>query len=105
MPLASSGASAASTAFDELAIPPATAAGWELSDDFEGLACSQGLMTIAGFGSLLSETSARSTFPELQCECAMPTHAPTHPPQPAAQAAARLAGTSAEAHKQHTSST
>ena len=27
--------------------------------------CEQGLMTVAGFGSLLSERSARSTFPEL----------------------------------------
>ena len=26
----------------------------------------QGLMTVAGFGSLLSETSARSTFPQLR---------------------------------------
>lgn len=39
---------------------------FELADDFAGLVCGGGLMTIAGFGSLLSETSARSTFPELQ---------------------------------------
>ncbi len=44
-----------SSAVVEPAIPPA----FELSDDFDGLACDQGLMTIAGFGSLLSETSAR----------------------------------------------
>jgi hypothetical protein len=52
----------------EAAIPLITASsgGVELADDFAGLACGQGLMTIAGFGSLLSETSARSTFPELR---------------------------------------
>ena len=37
----------------------------ELDEEFTGLADEQGLMTIAGFGSLLSETSARSTFPHL----------------------------------------
>lgn len=40
--------------------------GHELDDAFSGLADEAGLMTIAGFGSLLSETSARSTFPHLQ---------------------------------------
>jgi len=39
--------------------------GAQLDDTFEGLVCDQGLMTIAGFGSLLSEKSARSTFPDL----------------------------------------
>lgn len=48
-------ATAGSSAVVEPAIPPA----FELSDDFDGLECSEGLMTIAGFGSLLSETSAR----------------------------------------------
>lgn len=58
---------------EEPAIPPPPSSssssspfGWELDDDFSGLACDQGLMTIAGFGSLLSETSARSTFPHLK---------------------------------------
>lgn len=37
----------------------------ELDDSFTGLA-EGGLMTIAGFGSLLSERSARYTFPDLQ---------------------------------------
>ncbi|KAG2427811.1 hypothetical protein HXX76_012135 [Chlamydomonas incerta] len=37
----------------------------ELDDEFTGLADSDGLMTIAGFGSLLSERSARYTFPNL----------------------------------------
>lgn len=41
------------------AVEPAIPLPFELSDDFDGLACSNGLMTIAGFGSLLSETSAR----------------------------------------------
>ena len=40
--------------------------GAELADDFEGVVCADRLMTIAGFGSLLSETSARSTFPDLR---------------------------------------
>lgn len=40
--------------------------GTELGDDFSGLADQQGLMTVAGFGSLLSETSSRSTFPNLR---------------------------------------
>ena len=47
------------------AAPRALPHGAELDDDFTGLACDQGLMTIAGFGSLLSERSARSTFPDL----------------------------------------
>lgn len=38
----------------------------ELGDTFAGAVCEEGVLTIAGFGSLLSETSARSTFPELQ---------------------------------------
>ncbi|PNH05773.1 hypothetical protein TSOC_007925 [Tetrabaena socialis] len=38
----------------------------ELDDSFTGLAGEDGLMTVAGFGSLLSERSARYTFPELQ---------------------------------------
>nr|XP_048321986.1 uncharacterized protein LOC107433283 isoform X3 [Ziziphus jujuba var. spinosa] len=39
----------------------------ELNDesDFESLLNPNGLISICGFGSLLSETSARSTFPEL----------------------------------------
>jgi hypothetical protein len=37
-----------------------------LDDSFADIICEKGLMTIAGFGSLLSETSARSTFPNLQ---------------------------------------
>ncbi|EFJ42039.1 hypothetical protein VOLCADRAFT_119537 [Volvox carteri f. nagariensis] len=37
----------------------------ELDDEFTGLAGDDGLMTIAGFGSLLSERSARYTFPHL----------------------------------------
>ncbi|KAG2452732.1 hypothetical protein HYH02_002962 [Chlamydomonas schloesseri] len=37
----------------------------ELNDEFTGLADANGLMTIAGFGSLLSERSARYTFPNL----------------------------------------
>lgn len=40
--------------------------GQELDDDFTGLAGPDGLMTVAGFGSLLSERSARTTFPNLQ---------------------------------------
>ena len=44
--------------------PPTTP--YELPEDFSGLACDAGLMTIAGFGSLLSLTSARSTFPHLR---------------------------------------
>ena len=39
--------------------------GTEVDDSFEGLICENKLLTVAGFGSLLSETSARSTFPEL----------------------------------------
>ena len=39
----------------------------ELDDAFTGLAHpDDGLLTVAGFGSLLSERSARSTFPDLQ---------------------------------------
>ena len=39
----------------------------ELADDsFGEIICDNNMMTIAGFGSLLSETSARSTFPELE---------------------------------------
>lgn len=45
--------------------PAVPGAAFELDDDFTGLACTEGLMTVAGFGSLLSETSARSTFPQL----------------------------------------
>ncbi|GLC37646.1 hypothetical protein PLESTB_000798000 [Pleodorina starrii] len=37
----------------------------ELDDEFTGLAGDDGLMTVAGFGSLLSERSARYTFPNL----------------------------------------
>ncbi|KXZ49783.1 hypothetical protein GPECTOR_19g234 [Gonium pectorale] len=37
----------------------------ELDDSFTGLAGPDGKMTIAGFGSLLSERSARYTFPDL----------------------------------------
>lgn len=40
--------------------------GTELTDDFADVICENNLLTVAGFGSLLSETSARSTFPELQ---------------------------------------
>ncbi len=40
--------------------------GTELTDDFADVICDGNLLTVAGFGSLLSETSARSTFPELQ---------------------------------------
>jgi hypothetical protein len=40
--------------------------GTELNDNFDGIVCDDNLLTVAGFGSLLSETSARSTFPELQ---------------------------------------
>jgi hypothetical protein len=40
--------------------------GHVLDEEFTGLADEHGLMTIAGFGSLLSETSARSTFPSLR---------------------------------------
>lgn len=50
----------------EPAIPAVTSGAFELDDDFGGLACSQGLMTICGFGSLLSKTSALTTFPSLQ---------------------------------------
>lgn len=39
--------------------------GTEVDDSFDGLVCEKELLTIAGFGSLLSEISARSTFPEL----------------------------------------
>lgn len=41
-------------------------AGDELDDSFTGLDAGSGLMTVAGFGSLLSERSARTTFPDLQ---------------------------------------
>jgi len=41
-------------------------AGTQLDEKLSGLADEQGLLTIAGFGSLLSEKSARSTFPSLQ---------------------------------------
>ncbi len=40
-------------------------AGDELDEEFTCLADADGLMTIAGFGSLLSERSARMTFPNL----------------------------------------
>lgn len=40
--------------------------GQELDDNFSGLSDSQGFMTVTGFGSLLSERSARTTFPDLQ---------------------------------------
>lgn len=46
--------------------PAIPAEPFELDDDFSGLACAEGLMTVAGFGSLLSEASARSTFPQLR---------------------------------------
>jgi hypothetical protein len=39
---------------------------FDLDDSFTGLACERGLFSIVGFGSLLSQRSARSTFPELQ---------------------------------------
>ncbi|KAF5841123.1 hypothetical protein DUNSADRAFT_14299 [Dunaliella salina] len=38
----------------------------ELDSSFSGLRDENGQMTVAGFGSLLSERSARTTFPELQ---------------------------------------
>ncbi|KAL6757989.1 hypothetical protein V8C86DRAFT_2609319 [Haematococcus lacustris] len=38
---------------------------FELDDSFSGLQDRRGLFTVAGFGSLLSITSARSTFPNL----------------------------------------
>ncbi|GMP76456.1 hypothetical protein CsSME_00033121 [Camellia sinensis var. sinensis] len=46
---------------DDLRLP------FELNDesDFERIISPDGLLTICGFGSLLSERSARSTFPEL----------------------------------------
>lgn len=40
--------------------------GSELTDDFEAVICEDNLLTVAGFGSLLSEMSARSTFPDLK---------------------------------------
>lgn len=40
--------------------------GQELDESFTGLACDNGLFSVVGFGSLLSERSARSTFPDLQ---------------------------------------
>ncbi|KAL3144918.1 hypothetical protein ABBQ32_003427 [Trebouxia sp. C0010 RCD-2024] len=40
--------------------------GEELDDHFTGLADVNGLISVAGFGSLLSRTSAASTFPDLQ---------------------------------------
>lgn len=59
--------STAGSSIEDATMPAVTllATPFELSDDFAGLACSEGLMTVAGFGSLLSETSARSTFPDL----------------------------------------
>lgn len=39
--------------------------GQELDEDFTGLADGEGYMSVAGFGSLLSERSARTTFPSL----------------------------------------
>ena len=45
--------------------PPTPPTPFELPEDFRGLACEAGLMTIAGFGSLLSLTSALTTFPQL----------------------------------------
>lgn len=45
---------------------PTLHAGTELDDHLSGIADKNGLLTVAGFGSLLSEKSARSTFPELQ---------------------------------------
>ncbi|PSC69323.1 hypothetical protein C2E20_7169 [Micractinium conductrix] len=56
--------SAAAGSAADAAVEPAIPV--ELDDAFTGLACEQGLMTVAGFGSLLSETSARSTFPQLR---------------------------------------
>eukprot|EP00878_Enallax_costatus_P024037 GHUV01025625.1.p1 GENE.GHUV01025625.1~~GHUV01025625.1.p1 ORF type:complete len:231 (+),score=35.65 GHUV01025625.1:763-1455(+) len=41
-------------------------AGDELDDYFTGLDAGSGWMTVAGFGSLLSERSARTTFPDLK---------------------------------------
>jgi hypothetical protein len=38
----------------------------ELTDDFQDIICENNLLTVAGFGSLLSLTSATSTFPDLQ---------------------------------------
>lgn len=40
-------------------------AGQELDDAFTGLADAEGMMSVAGFGSLLSERSAKTTFPNL----------------------------------------
>jgi len=40
--------------------------GTELTDEFADVICENKLLTVAGFGSLLSETSARLTFPGLQ---------------------------------------
>jgi hypothetical protein len=37
----------------------------ELDDSFTDIVCSSNLMSIAGFGSLLSQTSALTTFPDL----------------------------------------
>jgi hypothetical protein len=39
---------------------------FQLDDTLQGAVCESGLMTIAGFGSLLSERSACSTFPDLK---------------------------------------
>ncbi|GBF99319.1 hypothetical protein Rsub_12100 [Raphidocelis subcapitata] len=50
---------------EEAAASTTAAEGEELDDSFSGLAGGDGLMTVAGFGSLLSERSARSTFPDL----------------------------------------
>ncbi|KAI8472730.1 MAG: hypothetical protein J3K34DRAFT_412916 [Monoraphidium minutum] len=63
---AGSGAAPAAAADATGAAAPRLRPGDELDDSFAGLAGPGGLFTVAGFGSLLSERSARSTFPELQ---------------------------------------
>jgi len=49
-----------------MAITKELTPGQEVDDSFEGLPDAEGWMLVAGFGSLLSESSARSTFPELR---------------------------------------
>jgi hypothetical protein len=41
-------------------------AAFDLDESFSGLANGDGTFTVAGFGSLLSERSARTTFPDLR---------------------------------------
>lgn len=61
MPPAAAAAAGFPADIDELKFP------LELADeaDFDRIVSSDGLITICGFGSLLSERSARSTFPDL----------------------------------------